>query len=86
MVAPVAGVIRKEPGSSYDLREAMKRMGRPTLVIQGRQDPMDPSNAYELHLGIPGSKLAFIEKAGHFPWVEQPEATFQALESFLPQR
>jgi pimeloyl-ACP methyl ester carboxylesterase len=54
------------------------------LIIHGRQDPLPAGE--ELHAAIPGSKLIWIEKAGHFSWIEQPAAFRQALEPFLAER
>jgi len=65
----------------YDVREGMKRLHAPVLIIHGRQDPLVAGG--ELHAGIPGSKLVWIENAGHFPWIEQPEAFRKAIEPFL---
>jgi len=65
----------------YDVREGMKTLHAPVLIIHGRQDPLVAGG--ELHAGIPGSKLVWIENAGHFPWIEQPEAFRKAIEPFL---
>jgi proline iminopeptidase len=65
----------------YDVREGMKNLSAPVLIIHGRQDPLAAGE--ELHAAIPGSKLIWIEKAGHFSWIEQPVAFRQALEAFL---
>jgi len=64
-----------------DLREGLERLKAPVLVIHGRQDPL-PS-ADEVHAAFPGSKLVWIEDAGHFPWIEQPRPFHQALGQFL---
>jgi pimeloyl-ACP methyl ester carboxylesterase len=32
---------------------------------------------------VKGSKLVVIEQAGHFPWLEQPEAFYAGLEDAL---
>jgi proline iminopeptidase len=65
----------------YDVREGMKTLHAPVLIIHGRHDPLVAGE--ELHAGIPGSKLVWIEKAGHFPWIEQPAAFRKAIEPFL---
>jgi pimeloyl-ACP methyl ester carboxylesterase len=43
-----------------DLRPALKDFARPTLVIAGRQDPLDPKVQYEIHLALKDSTLELI--------------------------
>lgn len=65
----------------------LRRLGRirvPTLILWGRHDRLIPSavgQAYEK--AIPGSRLAFIEEAGHAPLREAPEACARAVTRFL---
>jgi len=66
---------------NYDVTAGMKKLRAPVLIIHGREDPLVA--AEELHAAIPGSKLVWIEKSGHFPWVEQPAAFRAAIERFL---
>jgi proline iminopeptidase len=40
-------------------------------IIQGRQDPMGEATVFEIRDLLPQSKVHFIEKCGHFPWLEQ---------------
>lgn len=42
-------------------------------LIQGRQDPIGESTAYEIKTLMPQTRIHFIEKCGHFPWREQDE-------------
>jgi proline iminopeptidase len=39
-------------------------------IIQGRQDPMGESTVYEIKGILPQTQINFIEKCGHFPWLE----------------
>ncbi len=66
-----------------DLRPALRDFERPVLVITGRQDPLDPGVQYEVHLALKNSTLELIPRAGHFPWLEQPERFFAAMREFL---
>ena len=57
-----------------------------TLIVEGRQDPVCPLAESEfLRDGIPGARLVAIDKAGHFPWVEQPEQFFAPVAAFLSE-
>jgi proline iminopeptidase len=56
----------------------------PTVIVVGDDDFIcSPIQASRIHLRISGSKLVLIEAAGHFPWIEQPEAFFRELERAL---
>jgi proline iminopeptidase len=39
-------------------------------IIQGRQDPIGESTIYEIKDILPQAQIHFIEKCGHFPWLE----------------
>lgn len=64
-----------------DLREGLEKVEAPVLVIHGKDDPL-PSGE-EVHATFPSSKFVLLENAGHFPWLEQPDAFYAALGEFL---
>jgi len=51
--------------------------------MQGRQDPLGDSIPLGLAAYYPDSKLVFIEKAGHYSWIEQAEAVRAAVCDFM---
>ena len=68
----------------FDFRDALKRVRAPALIVVGDEDFVcSPLAAKRLHLCLPNSKLLVIEKAGHFPWLEQPEEFFRDVPAFL---
>ena len=67
----------------FDLRAGLAQVRCRTLVVHGRQDPIPASVVYEIRESMPQLELRFVEKCGHFPWLEQPEATFRVLRAFL---
>jgi proline iminopeptidase len=67
----------------YDIRPKLGAIAAPVLLLQGRQDLAGEANVYEAHLLIKNSKLAFIDKCGHMPWIEQPEQTWKIVSDFL---
>jgi proline iminopeptidase len=67
----------------YDLRTRVKEFERPVLVLNGRQDPIDPLMAYETSVAFKNSTLRFIDRAGHMPWFEQPKQFADAIDDFL---
>lgn len=70
--------------SKVDLREAIGRIDKPTLILTGRDDTVTPpANAEFLHSRIKGSRLEVIDAAAHNLTTEQPAAVNAALEKFL---
>jgi proline iminopeptidase len=54
----------------------------PALVVHGRQDPI-PLASSEAAARALGAEFVTIEGSGHVPYVEQPRALFDAIQSFL---
>jgi proline iminopeptidase len=68
----------------FDLTEKLKKVTAPALIVVGDDDFIcSPFAARRLHLCLPNSKLLIIEKAGHYPWMEQPEEFFTQAPQFL---
>ena len=67
----------------YDFRPKLKSITAPVLLLQGRQDLAGEANIWEAHSLIKRSTLAFIDKCGHMPWLEQPEQTWRIVGDFL---
>jgi proline iminopeptidase len=67
----------------YDIRPNLKNIVAPVLLLQGRQDLAGEANIWEAHSLIKNSTLAFIDKCGHMPWLEQPEQTWKIVDDFL---
>lgn len=55
----------------------------PALFIHGRHDPRDKQYAEQLALVMKHGEFHIIEKAGHYPYLEQPEAFKTLLRDFL---
>jgi proline iminopeptidase len=67
----------------YDIRSKLKTILAPVLLVQGRQDLAGEANICEAHSLIKNSTLAFVDKCGHMPWLEQPEQTWKIVDEFL---
>jgi proline iminopeptidase len=67
----------------YDVRSKLRSISAPVLLLQGRQDLAGEANVCEAHSLISKSKLSFIDKCGHMPWLEQPEQTWKIVGEFL---
>lgn len=60
------------------------RIEAPTLIIVGDQDTATvPAKSERMHEAIAGSKLVYIEGAGHSSSIEEPFAVNAAIDSFL---
>ena len=67
----------------YDIRPKLRTITSPVLLLQGRQDIAGEANILEAHSLIKNSTVAFIDKCGHMPWLEQPEQTWKIVDDFL---
>jgi len=72
------------PIPDRNLRRRLYRIKAPTLLLWGAQDAyVPPVYAKEFANGIQGSRIAIIESAGHFPYLENREATTKQVLSFV---
>jgi proline iminopeptidase len=67
----------------YDFRPRLKTITAPVLLLQGRQDLAGEANILEAHSLVRHSTVAFVDKCGHMPWLEQPEQTWKIVGDFL---
>ena len=72
-----------EAVANEDLRERLREISSPTLIIHGADDPIPLAMAEYLRDNIKGSKLEVIPDSGHMPMLEQPERFNEALLRFL---
>ncbi len=67
-----------------DVREDLRRIGAPTLLVWGGRDPLVPPAVGDLlRAEIPGSRLLVLERAAHVPMFDRPKEFNAALLSFL---
>lgn len=69
-----------------DLLEQLVNISAPTLVLTGDKDPITPlQDSVDIFERLPkgNAQLEVIADAGHGPWRDQPEQTFEILQSFL---
>ncbi len=81
--AEASTVLSRDIGANYDVREPIRKLARPVLILHGHQDPIGDKVAEDLHALIAGSTLKYLNECGHFPWIEQPEKTKAILAEFL---
>jgi len=69
--------------TNYNVKNRIGSIKFPTLVICGRQDPIGIFPSIYLKELNNNINLIWIEKSGHYPWLEQPAAFFPELFKFL---
>ncbi len=67
----------------YDWSADLASLEVPRLVIHGREDGVPVAGARAWARGYRNARLIELSPAGHFPFLEQPEAFFAAAERFL---
>jgi len=67
------------------LRQRLRRIDIPTLLLWGASDRFITPGYYGAAYrdAIPGARLEIVERAGHFPHLEQPEAFIERVRKFL---
>ncbi len=68
---------------SYDWRPHLRDVHVPTLVVHGLDDHDPVEVVREWTDALPEGRLLALDGVGRFPWVEQPEAFFDAANRFL---
>jgi proline-specific peptidase len=86
-VTPNADALRHfntEVWPTFDLRPALARIGAPTLVLAGGRDFIaGPGAARAMVAELSDAELVVMPEAGHFLFVEAPEAFREAVRDFL---
>jgi 3-oxoadipate enol-lactonase len=85
---PVAGYAGcSEALVRIHVTDRLKELRIPALIMVGEHDLGTPvAMARAIHESLPGSELAVVGNAAHFPNVEQPETFSNALLKFLERR
>jgi pimeloyl-ACP methyl ester carboxylesterase len=69
--------------SSFDWRGSLGEVTIPRLVIYPLQDNITRIGVEEWVRGQPNARIVYVDRSGHFPHYEQPEATIGAMDAFL---
>jgi pimeloyl-ACP methyl ester carboxylesterase len=83
-IDPVGFARRMAALQTFDTYDRLPQINCPTLVITGKDDALIPWENSRLIAGrIPGAQLTILEPAGHCFWLEQPDQSRDAIQSFL---
>lgn len=69
---------------NYDLRPALRALSLPSLVIHGTDDPIPLATARVTAESLKAEFMP-LERCGHVPYVERPDAFRDTLDGFLPK-
>lgn len=68
----------------YDLRDRLREIQAPALIVHGREDRVVPvEKAEELHHGLQNAQLLVLERCGHWPFVERRREFVAGVTDFL---
>lgn len=68
---------------NYNVDKAVSVYHGPVAIIQGRQDPIDPSTVALNKSFLPQAQVYWVERAGHIPWLEREDAFDKSLSQAL---
>ena len=72
---------------SHTLPALLRGIATPTLVVWGREDAIIPLEVCERYArAIPGATARVIDRCGHLPEMERPDAFVQVVREFLIPR
>lgn len=72
-------------GNLTDVRNNLKQLSIPTLVLQGQYDQGEYSSVYE-YVDLLKGEYKFIENAGHIIWWDKPNEYTQTILTFLNRK
>ncbi len=67
----------------WDWRPRLPSLDLPVLLVWGEADRGPPELEQEWLSGLPRGQMLSVPGAGHWPFCENPEAFFPAVERFL---
>jgi proline iminopeptidase len=68
---------------NLDLTKMDPKFTGPVLILHGRQDPLGESVPQTLLRYYEKSILVFVEKCGHYSWIEQPGKISENIKDFF---
>ncbi len=79
----MGAILSADLPTSYNPGPGLMKLERPVLIIHSHQDPMGDKTAEDIHTLISSSSIRYLNRCGHFPWIEQPKAYAQMIQQFL---
>lgn len=70
---------------NIDFTKQALELNTPIRMIEAWQDPNYDGRQLLLNEKLKNSKIEFINRAGHFSWVEEPKAFYSLLKKFMQE-
>jgi pimeloyl-ACP methyl ester carboxylesterase len=67
----------------YEIRGKGPTIVVPALIVHGDKDPIPLASAYDWEKTFSRATVVPVAGAGHFPFVEQPQAVLRAIQPFV---
>ncbi len=67
----------------FDLLDSLAAVTVPTLIVYGADEPAVSLSGSVLASRMPNARLVTIDRAGHFPFIEQPTVFLETVRAFL---
>jgi proline iminopeptidase len=71
---------------NWDITAQLAKVKAPVLIIAGEEDEIPFASFEQWNKSLPNSTLFKIPNSAHFPHVDQPNAFFTAVESFIQNK
>lgn len=76
--------VLREDMARLDFSAPLRALRKPALVMHGRFDAvLAPVIGWRLYRMMPEARMAFLERSGHMPFIEEPDAFAAAVLGFL---
>lgn len=69
--------------ASGNLLELARHVDAPVLMVQGADDPRPWTATDDLLRALPAARRVVLDRAGHAPWAERPDAVQAAVLAAL---
>ena len=67
----------------FNCAPGLSTFNKPVLIIQGKQDIVDPKLAEKAHRILKNSKLVFVDHSVHYGWLDNKEQYLGEIEKFI---
>tara|TARA_R110002095_G_scaffold164457_3_gene142406 strand:- start:196 stop:1623 length:1428 start_codon:yes stop_codon:yes gene_type:complete len=71
---------------NWDITHQLAKVKAPVLIVAGEEDEIPFASFEQWNNSLPNSILFKIPQSAHFPHVDQPNAFFNAVESFIQNK
>jgi len=76
-------IMLADMAKNYNVRTAVAKFSFPFMVVSGRQDPVAVFPTMDIMELNKNARIAWINRCGHMPWVEQPKIFYEEIFKFL---